>query len=295
MPLKTKSAKTHHATHRKEKRTRHFMKVYAPYIPLLLIVGCGIFVSGHTELKRFDGSVKSYATNTTDEGLLEATNSERLAQGLQPLRLNTKLDTAAQAKAQDMSDKNYWAHKTPEGREPWVFIDATQYSYRKAAENLAYGFTTSNATIAGWMNSPSHRENVLDSDLQEVGFGIINVPNYQDHGPETIVVAMYGQPAVLADTNSIPIPLATGAGPTQPQNISYIQSVTAGKAPWSGFATGLAIGAIIMYLVFSHARSLRRALRSSENFVVHHPLFDITLVALVTLGIIVSQTIGTIY
>lgn len=295
MPLKSKSGKAHHTTHKKEKRSRHFMKVYAPYIPLLLIVGCGIFISGHAELKRFDGNVKSYATNTTDGGLLEATNAERLAQGLRPLQLNSELDTAAQAKAQDMADKNYWSHQTPEGLEPWVFIDDTDYIYRKAAENLAYGFTTSKATVNGWMNSPSHRQNVMDPELREVGFGIINVSNYQNHGPETIVVAMYGQPAVLSDTNSVPLPVTTDTGSVQPQNISYIQSVTAGKAPWSGFVIGLAIGAIVMYLVVSHARMLRRALRTSENFVIHHPLFDITLIALIALGAVVSQTIGTIY
>jgi hypothetical protein len=295
MPLKEKTRKAHHVAHKKEKRTHHFMKVYAPYIPLLLIIGCGIFISGHSELKRFNGSVKSYATNTTEVGLLDATNKERRAQGLQPLKLNSRLDEAAQVKAQDMSAKNYWSHVTPDGKEPWVFIDATHYSYRKAAENLAYGFNTSEATVTGWMNSPGHRANVLDPVLEEVGFGIINVANYQNHGPETIVVAMYGQPAVLATTNTAPFTPATSATPTQPQNISLIQSVTNGKASWSGFAVGIAIGAILMYLLIKHTSRLRRALRSSEKFVVSHPLLDITLVALLVLGAIVSQTIGSIY
>ncbi len=295
MPLKEKTRKSHHVAHKKEKRTHHFMKVYAPYIPLLLIIGCGIFISGNSEFKRFNGSVKSYATNTTDVGLLEATNKQRLAQGLQPLKLNPQLEEAAQVKAQDMGAKNYWSHVTPEGNQPWSFIDEANYSYRKAAENLAYGFTTSESTVTGWMNSPSHRENVLDPVLQEVGFGIINVPNYQDHGPETIVVAMYGQPAVVASASTAPLTVATATTPTQPQNISYIQSVTNGKASWSGFAVGIAIGAILMYLLIKHARVIRRTIRTSERFVVRHPLFDITLVALAVLGAMLSQTIGSIY
>ncbi len=297
MPLKSKPSQTHHVTHKKEKRTKHFMKVYAPYIPLLTIIGCGIFISGHAEVKRSENSVKSYATETSDENLLMATNNQRMQQGLKPLTFNASLDTAAQAKAQDMGSRNYWSHVTPDGEQPWIFIETANYSYRKAAENLAYGFRTSNATVNGWMNSPGHRANILDPDLEEVGFGIINVPNYQDRGPETIVVAMYGQPSVksISAVEPIQLPTTPNLANTQPQDISYIQSVTAGKAPWSSFILGLVIGGIVMYLAATHAHRLRRALRTSENFVVHHPLLDITLVALVVLAAVASQTIGNIY
>lgn len=296
MPLKSKPSRSHHVTHKKEKRTKHFMKVYAPYIPLLAIIGCGIFISGHAEMQRGEHAVKSYATETSDENLLAATNKQRLQQGLKPLTFNASLDTAAQAKAQDMGSRNYWSHATPEGEQPWIFIETANYSYRKAAENLAYGFRTSDATVNGWMNSPGHRANVLDPDLEEVGFGIINVPSYQDKGPETIVVAMYGQPSVkTAAAAPIQLPTTPNLASAEPQNISYIQSVTAGKAPWSSFVLGLIIGGIIMYLAATHARRLRRALRTSENFVIHHPLLDITLVAFVVLAAIAGQTIGNIY
>lgn len=200
------------------------MRVYAPYIPLLVIVGCGITLSNQAEFNKFNGTVRSFATNTTDDGLLEATNQKRISEGLKPLKFNKSLDIAAQAKAQDMSDRNYWAHVTPDGKQPWVFVDATNYSYRKAAENLAYGFANSNTTVAGWMNSPGHRANVMDPDLREVGFGIINVPDYQSKGPQTVVVAMYGQPSVLADSNSVQLPVTPVTASAQPEKISYVQS-----------------------------------------------------------------------
>lgn len=296
MPIKTKHRKPHHVSHKKEKRTRHFMKVYAPYIPLLLIVGCGIFISGQTEFKRFNGAVKSYATNTSDDGLLEATNKQRIGQGLQPLTFNSQLDQAAQAKAEDMAAKDYWSHTTPDGREPWVFFDDVDYAYKKAAENLAYGFISSDTTVSGWMNSPGHRANILDPVLQEVGFGMANVANYQNRGQQTIVVAMYGQPATLAVANNTPVATPiTQLGSAQPQNISYIQSLTAGKAPWSSFAIGLVIGSIVMYLTVRHAHGLRRALRTSENFVIHHPVLDITLVAFAVLAFIAGQSVGSIH
>ncbi len=299
MPVKSTAHRPHHVAHKKEKRTKHFLKVYAPYIPLILIIGCGLFLSGQTEIHSLKGDVKSYATNTTDDGLLESTNQMRAEAGLQPLRYNKSLDEAAHNKGTDMSLRDYWSHTTPDGLEPWVFIEQRDYKFQKAAENLAFGFSTSKSTVAGWMNSPGHRANILDPDLQEVGFGIINAPNYQGKGPETIVVAMYGQPLIANASSSVPLPVKPTSTPAptppEPQKISYLQTATAGKAPWSTFAAGIIIGSIIMYFVFSHARSLRRSLRSSERFVVKHPLFDITLVALLTLIVIASQTIGMIY
>lgn len=296
MPLKSKSNRTHHVAHRKERRTKRFLKVYAPYIPLLVIVLSGLWLSAHQELRDIRGSVASYATDMSDSGLLEATNSRRSAEGLAPLKFNNQLDTAAQSKAKDMAQKNYWSHNTPDGREPWVFIEGVQYKYRKAAENLAYGFTTSPATVNGWMNSPGHRANIMDPELREVGFGVIDIPDYQGKGPQTLVVAMYGQPAVLDD--SIQLPVKSDASPVaaqKPQKISIIQSLTAGKAPWSTFIIGVVTGGVVMYLTVKHARVLRRSLITSERFVIHHPLFDVTLVALLILAFIAGQNIGNIY
>jgi hypothetical protein len=301
MPVKQKAKRSHHIAHKKERRNKRFLKVYAPYIPLVLIMACSIGLSLHTEGRSLAGRVQSYAINTSDDGLLEATNKERQNRGLQALKFNTVLDKAAQAKAEDMASKNYWSHNTPDGREPWIFIETQNYDYRKAAENLAYGFSNSNSTLNGWMNSPGHRANVLDPELQEVGFGIINIPDYQNRGPQTLVVAMYGQPfnPTLAG-NEASQPVKPTAQPvvqaaSEPRNVTFIQSLTAGKAPWSSFAVGLLIGGILSYLCIAHIRTLRRVLRTSENFVIHHPLFDATMVALLVLAVIVSQSVGSIY
>lgn len=303
MARKPKSTKPHHVGHKNEKRSKRFLKVYAPYIPLLIIVGLGMFLSNYSEFKHNSNkNVLSYATNVGDDGLLDATNKARSANSLPALSMNTVLDRAAQTKADDMASRNYWAHNTPDGKEPWYFIEQAGYGYYKAAENLAYGFDSSKSTVSGWMNSPSHRENVLDSELSEVGFGIANVPNYQGKGPQTIVVAMYGKPLTLATpaTAQNPAP-ATKPATTSPQtsteqkNISYIQTITDGRAPWISFALGLTTGLIIAYLLIKHGHSLHRKIRRGERFILHHPLLDTTLVALVALIAIVSQTAGTIY
>jgi hypothetical protein len=304
MPAKTKKShdKKHHKGKHDEKHTKRFLKAYAPYLPLFLIVTFGLFISIAGPLKS-NGDVLSYAINTTDPGLLEATNQERIKQGLSPLNYSTSLDSAAQAKAEDMAKRDYWSHNTPDGKEPWVFFDSVDYKYYKAAENLAYGFADSNSTVVGWMNSPGHRANVLDSDLTEVGFGIVNVENYQNKGAETIVVAMYGRPASspIAGTPEIKLTgnsnavFATSNTLPEAKKISYAQMLTGGQAPWITFAVGLIIGLSIMYLFLKHTRNIVKAFKDGEKFILHHPLLDTTIVALIALATVVAQTAGVVH
>lgn len=141
--------------------------------------------------------VLAYASEMSHSALLNGTNNARQANGLESLTLHDKLNAAAQAKAQHMADNDYWAHVAPDGTQPWHFFTQAGYSYEKAGENLAYGFMSSQGAIDGWMNSPSHKANVL-GDFMDVGFGIVNTPSYQNSGEQTIVVAHYGTSANTA-------------------------------------------------------------------------------------------------
>lgn len=163
--------------------------------------------------------VLAYATSMNRTDLLGATNSYRVENGLNSLVMNAQLNTASQNKAQHMIDNNYWAHVAPDGTQPWYFFDQAGYDYRSAGENLAYGFTTSYATVDAWMNSPSHRANIL-GDYIDIGFGIVNGPSYQG-GENTVVVAHYGTqrlasaaPAPVAST--APTPPSQQTAPSQP-------------------------------------------------------------------------------
>jgi hypothetical protein len=64
------------------------------------------------------------------------------------------------------------------------------------------------------MNSPEHRANILNTSYKDVGFGIINIPNYQGDGPQTLVVAMYASPASVASSSS-----SSGSSPAASQPI----------------------------------------------------------------------------
>jgi len=211
-----KASKKQQASPKKQvkhkKHTQQFMRVYWPYIPLFILVFFGLtfgYSWRSTTTPRFSRSgVLAYATEMSAGGLLSSTNSQRSQNGLGGLTLNSKLSSAAQSKANDMVARNYWSHTTPDGKEPWTFVEAAGYAYQKAGENLAYGFDTTSETVIGWMNSPSHRANILDTSYKEVGFGFANSASYVGTGEETIVVAMYGNPTSVAPVTA-PKPTAT--------------------------------------------------------------------------------------
>lgn len=167
--------------------------------------------------------VLGYATNITVGDLNAHSNAQRSNGGLGSLTLHSQLNAAAQAKAQDMFADDYWAHIAPDGTTPWSFIKGAGYSYRLAGENLAKNFATSAGVVTAWMNSPSHRENVMNGEFVHVGYGVVNGTL---QGEElTLVVAMYGTPAESAPVvaapsepapaSPAPTPSAPAASPTE--------------------------------------------------------------------------------
>ncbi len=299
-----------------KKEHRH----YLPYLPLLILV-VGTFALGLIQPLQNKG-ILAYATNVSVSGLLQSTNDKRTQNGVSNLQNNSALNAAAQAKANDMIAQNYWSHTTPDGRQPWIFMDSAGYKYQKAGENLAYGFATSSDTINGWMNSQTHKDNMLDSGFSEVGFGFANGENFNNSGEETVVVAMYGKPIVLSASNEsapapTPPPTKVSAAPkpvdtpapepavpvttdskevVEPETVavSRVQTITKGQAPWALFVVGLITGLSVMLILVKHAAGIRHLIRDSERFVLHHPLLDSILVSFVLLGSFLSQTTGFI-
>jgi len=200
--------KKRHGQHHKV--SKHYAKAYWPYLPMLLVVLLGFVINLGLNSGR---GVLSYATNMSISGLLQETNQQRANNGRTALGLNNKLSQAAQQKANDMVARDYWSHTSPEGTQPWQIISSVGYSYVAAGENLAYGFDSSSGALTGWMNSPGHKANVLSVNYQEVGFGIANSANYQNEGPQTVVVAMYASPKKAAPA---PVAKAEPAKPATP-------------------------------------------------------------------------------
>ena len=134
----------------------------------VLTIGSFFFSSGFNPLA---SRIQALADISTQE-LLKFTNEKRVENGLPPLIVNSELENAAYAKAQDMFEKDYWAHNSPDGTTPWFFIKGAGYEYVYAGENLAKGFTDSGDVVNAWMASPSHKENLLSQNFKDVGFAV---------------------------------------------------------------------------------------------------------------------------
>lgn len=146
-------------------------------------------------------NVLGYATDITVTKLFDLTNQERVKNNISPLTYNEQLSEAAGKKAQDMFIKNYWAHFGPNGTTPWQFIIGSSYQYEFAGENLAKNFMFSQGVIDAWMNSQSHKENLLRKDYKDVGFAIANgVLNGEQ---TTLVVQMFGTPQISSSAKFI--------------------------------------------------------------------------------------------
>jgi hypothetical protein len=145
------------------------------------------------------------AVGTTS--LIALTNQQRASAGLPALKYNGSLSSSAYMKAQDMLAKNYWSHDSPDGLTAWTFISRVGYPYTTAGENLAKGFNTDSEVINGWMNSPGHRANILNSAYRDVGIAI--VVGELSGITTTLVVAHYGATATKSASVSSPKPNTT--------------------------------------------------------------------------------------
>lgn len=142
------------------------------------------------------GTILGYASNISVEDVIAQTNRERQAAGLKTVSNNSKLAVAAAAKAQDMFAKQYWAHVSPEGTQPWKFINDSGYSYQIAGENLARDFSVTNEMMAAWMSSPTHRANIMNDKYTEIGIAVVN--GTLEGSETTLVVQMFGSPRLVA-------------------------------------------------------------------------------------------------
>ncbi|MCP3100209.1 CAP domain-containing protein [Myxococcus sp. K15C18031901] len=93
------------------------------------------------------------------------------------LVLDTKLQCAARRHSKDMGTNNFMSHTGSNGSTPWQRITDAGYAYRRAAENVAAGYSTPAAVVAGWMASSGHCTNIMNPQLVHLGVGYFHAPN----------------------------------------------------------------------------------------------------------------------
>lgn len=174
-------------------RNNYKAKILHPSFLTLII---SIFLFSQASLNLVMGlrpDVLGYSSEITPEKIIELTNRERNAANLNSLKVDPLLNKAAQTKGADMIALDYWAHNSPRGVTPWVFITDAGYTYLYAGENLARDFTAPEAVVAAWMASASHKDNILNPNYQDIGVAVID-GFFQGH-ETTLVVQLFGKKA----------------------------------------------------------------------------------------------------
>ncbi len=109
----------------------------------------------------------------TREGVVKFTNSARASNGLNALKISEKLNISAALKLKDLFAGQYFEHVSPSGKDIGDLVDEAGYAYILIGENLALGNFSSDADLVNaWMESPAHRENILNRRYTQIGVAV---------------------------------------------------------------------------------------------------------------------------
>lgn len=210
------------------------------YLQLLVVISAGIYL-----VRLTSPAILGTATFSAQQ-VIDLTNKKRAENNLPALSASPLLEAAAKAKAANMFAENYWAHFAPSGKTPWFFITGAGYKYLYAGENLARDFSDPTSTVNAWMNSPSHRENILDRNFKEIG---VAVENGKLTGREGIlVVQMFGAsnaPQVAQNPSS-----ESPTGPNSTQQLALTPSSSATVLASRQFPISKGVSLVLVGFIF---------------------------------------------
>ena len=174
----------HEANEYKPHSLRH--KSLAFYSVLVLVIKLAVGFSFFAIYP----SAAEFSTITTKR-IVELTNKVRTEYNLESLEMSETLNQAAALKLADMLAGGYFAHHSPSGVTPWHWFGEVDYNYTFAGENLAMNFVEAEDTVQAWMDSPSHRDNIISKNYDEIGVavGIGEIDGYET----TVVVQLFGK------------------------------------------------------------------------------------------------------
>lgn len=117
--------------------------------------------------------------------ILNLVNQARSEEGLSTLVLNADLNQAADQKTAEMQKKGYFAHLNPQNKDISAFLPST-YQYYLLGENLASGYAQEETLIQAWLNSETHRDNILYPAYKDTAISVLN------NGKTFLVAQVFG-------------------------------------------------------------------------------------------------------
>lgn len=132
--------------------------------------------------------------------LIDITNKYRASLNLGELTPNARLTQAAVNKAQSLLTNQYFAHTSPEGKKFSQWIKEVGYKYFYVGENLAIDFNNNQDIFQAWLDSPTHKENIIKPQYQEIGIAVLE-GKYKNR-QTTVVVQLFGS-RVLGESEQL--------------------------------------------------------------------------------------------
>lgn len=122
-------------------------------------------------------STETSNMNSDEKEVFDLINKQRTNNGLAALKNDSEVQRVARIKAQDMVDNNYFSHTSPTYGSPFDMLKSFKISYKTAGENIA-GNSSNSSAVTAWMNSSGHKANILNSNFNYTGIGVVSSPKY---------------------------------------------------------------------------------------------------------------------
>ena len=122
-------------------------------------------------------STETSNMNSDEKEVFDLINKQRINNGLATLKNDSEVQRVARIKAQDMVDNNYFSHTSPTYGSPFDMLKSFKISYKTAGENIA-GNSSNSSAVTAWMNSSGHKANILNSNFNYTGIGVVSSPKY---------------------------------------------------------------------------------------------------------------------
>ena len=122
-------------------------------------------------------STETSNMNSDEKEAFDLINKQRTNNGLAALKNDSEVQRVARIKAQDMVDNNYFSHTSPTYGSPFDMLKSFKISYKTAGENIA-GNSSNSSAVTAWMNSSGHKANILNSNFNYTGIGVVSSPKY---------------------------------------------------------------------------------------------------------------------
>ena len=142
--------------------------------------------------------------------IIELTNKQRSLQSVKPLSINTDLVNAAQKRAEALAQQLESGNDNPNQISAWEYLKEVNYPFKLAGENIAIGSNTNQETINGWMQSITHKTNIINASYNDIGVGVASFYAANNGQNNNITVVLFATQTNDGKTNSLEPTLPAG-------------------------------------------------------------------------------------